>query len=484
MRGCSSLRRCSIAQRKEVDVPYPNEHAGRVVDPRVCVRYGQMKKKHKGKEYRVIRCQKKNGDWVTQAFRYPIKDWDAKSAKAHAIAHGATSFEAAKPKRKAASFGDAIVEIEDLPSAVPVGGIQFGGEKEDFPTQDFLKDVIWEGNWSHPKEGWELPVTIERMDRWAENFSRMREHGVEVPVVRDHRVTADATLGYVKSLFRVGDTLKCRLEARGSDSIDTIERVKFVSIGLLGEFKDGEGNEYGEVIEHIGMTPVPVIPGQGDMVRIAASRGQSPQEIPIFRRLATEDSTMDLKALAKLLGVKEEELTEENALDQIGSRMAEGTVDREKSKELAAKVETLEKLVTRLKKEAENKKGDEDEPTLSPNEAEDAAETVAEAVASVVASLGMKPTDGEDLTKLLIGPPDNRNLFLLSRVTEPNAENRRPIRAKVITGFLERIKPENLVQVGSQTGVQSFSRGDASGEEEKKTTPKEIEERAAAVYPE
>lgn len=457
-------------------MPYPHEHAGRVSDPKNFVRFRRVKRKHKGKEYSLIRGQKKDGSWEDQAFRYPTKFWDAKTAKAHAIDRGAKSFEPAAP-RKEASFAEAIVHVDGLADPpLPCSAINFSGDKEDFPTCEFIKEVIHTGDYCHPKKDWQLPVTVERMDNWVLQFDRMQGNGVSVPIVKDHRITTDATLGYAKKLFRDGDKLKVRLEARGADSIDAVQRVNYVSLGLRNDFTDGEGNEYGEVIEHIGMTPVPVVPAQEDIVRIAASRGQSSQEIPVFRRLATEDNTMDLKELRKVLGLGDDvELTEENALEAIQNKVAEGTVAEEKVKELNGKVTSLSSELTKLKES-----GGDDTPTISPDQAEDAAEGIAEEVAEITASLGLAPADAKELTEALTGPPEDRNTYLLSRVPAPDSNGRRPIRARVITGLLKKIDLSKAIQTGSRTGVQTFSRADDNSDTEE--SQEEIKARAEAAY--
>lgn len=72
-------------------MPYPNEHACRLVEPSKCMdgdeNWGRVTRKsasHNGKEYDVIRGRlKSNGEWVDQAYRYPKETWDADEARGH-----------------------------------------------------------------------------------------------------------------------------------------------------------------------------------------------------------------------------------------------------------------------------------------------------------------------------------------------------------------------------------------------------------------
>ena len=128
---------------------------------------------------------------------------------------------------------------------------------------------------------------------------------------------------------------------------------------------------------------------------------------------------------------------------------------------------------------AELKKEDKpDEAVL-----EDAAEAVAEEVEAVSASLGLKPADAKELTLALTGPAESRNVFMLSRQSEPDGNGRRPIRAKAVLSVLKRIDPKELIKVGEQTRGQSFklSRQNDEGDD-KQATVEDINTRAAEAY--
>ena len=80
--------------------PYPNEHACRLKDPNRYDGWGQLKRKHNNKEYKVIRGKLKDKDrndknaWEDQSFRYKKNIWTASAARSHCKDHNGT-FEAA-----------------------------------------------------------------------------------------------------------------------------------------------------------------------------------------------------------------------------------------------------------------------------------------------------------------------------------------------------------------------------------------------------
>jgi len=76
-------------------MPFPNEHACRLQDPREVKVVGSMTRNHEGKKYRVL-VGKRVGKSTSeeQAYRYPKETWTPAEAAAHCKAHGG-SFEKA-----------------------------------------------------------------------------------------------------------------------------------------------------------------------------------------------------------------------------------------------------------------------------------------------------------------------------------------------------------------------------------------------------
>ena len=77
-------------------MPYPNEHACRLIDPDKVKILGSGNRKHNGKIFRVLfgRLKGKTSGSREQAYRYPKGSWTANEARSHCKNHGG-SFEAA-----------------------------------------------------------------------------------------------------------------------------------------------------------------------------------------------------------------------------------------------------------------------------------------------------------------------------------------------------------------------------------------------------
>jgi len=167
--------------------------------------------------------------------------------------------------------------------------------------QAYLKDLIFSGEYKHPTQGFTLQMDRARMDRLCANFDKMQASGVRVPIYTTHKGGSPATLGYLSAMVRGGTPAARMLEARRAGDAagkpldaDTMygicdfsdaesealgKRVKQVSIQINPKFKDGKGNDYGEAIEHVAVTPEPIVPGQQDFEKLAfaLSIGDPPQ---------------------------------------------------------------------------------------------------------------------------------------------------------------------------------------------------------------
>ena len=84
-------------------MPYANEHACRLHDPRAFApgSYRSMARQHGSKPYRVILGKRKgrsrpDDPLVEQTYRYPANAWAADEAQAHCRAHGGKLFESAR----------------------------------------------------------------------------------------------------------------------------------------------------------------------------------------------------------------------------------------------------------------------------------------------------------------------------------------------------------------------------------------------------
>jgi len=327
-------------------------------------------------------------------------------------------------------------------SAVSGEGKNGSGQK----VQRFKKDLISVGVYTHPVHGRMLDTTTERMDGWIATFNRMLADGERVPVVQDHSVSAETTLGYVVELFREGDQLYGIHELVGEDQIDLATRVNQVSVGISREFVGGNGTLYGEAIEHVGVTPEPVVADQGGFVAIAASRSGQKQAALFVLATDREQGAkpMDKEMLAKLremLGAGED-LKEDNVLSRIEERLKLGADEKA---QLDTKVNELMAEIEKLKASRET---DGDKPKKLDPDVEDGLVEGAESRLSRLVERGkITPAVRDKLLSVLVGKAGNRNVHCLSR-------HRSGTERSVIADVCDALADNDLVELGEQTGAQ------------------------------
>jgi hypothetical protein len=140
----------------------------------------------------------------------------------------------------------------------------------DLPTFYYWKDAIVVGRYVHPAGTFSLDITRQKLDGYIDNFHKMQANGVGVPILMDHAPSAAATLGWIVDLRRQDDRLLELHQFLGEEARDIGLRNK-VSLGIDPDFVDGQGNRYGEAIVHSAVTPLPVVPGQGEFERMMLS---------------------------------------------------------------------------------------------------------------------------------------------------------------------------------------------------------------------
>lgn len=179
---------------------------------------------------------------------------------------------------------------------------QAGGRLE----QRFRKRLIGIGHFVKPADNIEFDVTRRTLEHFAEQFRRMKANGVQVPVPDGHKNagSADHNRGYVEDMFIEGDSLVGVLRMIGPDAIAAAQRCD-VSIFAPPVLIDGRGNRYERPIEHVALCTDPVVPGLGEFIPLAASKGGSvrpaqtePGIIRDARRRALVGELADLHAIA------------------------------------------------------------------------------------------------------------------------------------------------------------------------------------------
>lgn len=482
-------------------MPYPNFHSARIKRPGDFVRIVVLKTLPNGVMiYGGPLKSNPTGDTTAQAYRFPKSKFTVAEAKAWLKEHNISYilFEPAGPSASSNILADNNYNCEcikcgyrltsdkhcaDLKcpecggqmrrrerpgpgqtqSALPFYGVASAGcealavssvkEKDgEDPIQHFKKDVLPVGLYTHPLLGWKLDITEERLSHFLAAYRQMQTNGVDVEIPLDHSRSAADNLGYAidAMIERNPDnenklTLYYILEIRGTDAIDIVKRNKNVSVAIDREYKDGEGNAYGEAIVHVSIVQQPVVPGQSDFEPVGIAAGRGSEKIPVFTLSNLEgDKDMDekmLKELKEILGAGDD-LTAENALSRIGERV----------KQQDEKIEDLTKKLTD-KAAAKGKITDDKTKTasieMSPNLAEQIADRAEKNLDELVKEGRILPAVCDKLKASLIGERGKRNVAMLSLRGE-NAET-----PSIADEVYDALKENDPVKLGEQTKRQT-----------------------------
>jgi hypothetical protein len=206
--------------------------------------------------------------------------------------------------------------LEGYPAEIPV---KIGAEVKKVPVSYFEKSAIECGQYVHPTTGEKFAIDEQRLDLWARKFDQMRAAGVEIPCPIDHSDKAEDNRGFTVKLRRDGKQLKFIPQVIGEDGALLAMRNR-CSVKINPNFKDGKGREWGEAIEHIAFTPVPVIDGQGSFVPFAASRGE--QTDTLYLSAPERSPSMDLTKLREAIGAAKE-ITDEQVIAQAAAKIGD-----------------------------------------------------------------------------------------------------------------------------------------------------------------
>jgi hypothetical protein len=158
------------------------------------------------------------------------------------------------------------------------------------PVRRFLKELIKAGHYVKESDGLEFDVTPALLEHWAATFARMRANGLNVPVPSGHTHDGAANRGWVRHLFRAGDSLYGLIDLVG-DGIP-MAATNDVSIYAVPAFTDGHGNRYRWPILHVALCTDPVVPGLGGFLPIAAALDLPPADAPVFQRQTLAGASM------------------------------------------------------------------------------------------------------------------------------------------------------------------------------------------------
>jgi len=155
----------------------------------------------------------------------------------------------------------------------------------------FEKELLRVGRWVHPAKKFILDVTRERMAVWVANFRRMLEKGIRVPVPYGHSYDPRDNAGFLVEMKADGDMLVGKFEIpREEDAARLGSVATDVSVSVNPDFVDGQGEHFGEVIEHVAITNYPVVAGQSNFVALEAADGRRILSLERLPDRSTESS--------------------------------------------------------------------------------------------------------------------------------------------------------------------------------------------------
>jgi len=433
-------------------MPYPNFHAARVRDPKLFTRILVLKKMPGGiMLYGGPLKTNPTGGSKPQSYRFPKSNYTVQQAKRWLADHNIKYilFEPSEDKKEF-NINEPILKTMfgesnqfELASSAHI--------ESNVPTQLFKKDLIQTGKYVHPIHKWVLDVTPERMDKWIASFNKMKNNGVDVEMVVDHRRDAEGVRGYVKDMFREGDVLYGITNMIGKESIDLVKTVKNVSILVDEEYKDGKENKYGESIAHVSIVQQPVAAGQTEfeVIQKAASRNDENivNKYPIYY-FNKGDMNMDVLSQIKKTLEIQEDIDENNVVDII-SKHFKKLSETEKAG-LTTKITELESSIEKMKKDFEKKPEDKKpEEKINPNLAEQMGKTAEQRVTNLVAAGKLTPAARDLVVKNFIGDKGERKLKALS-IGDDGISS--------LDSLIEVLETNDPVELGEKTNTFAMSR--------------------------
>lgn len=161
----------------------------------------------------------------------------------------------------------------------------------------FRKEVLRVGRWVHPETGSPVVITRETLEKLAANTTRYLELGHKVPAPDGHVEATAANRGWWLGFTLEGDKLFGVLEVENPETAATIGReIRDVSV-FARPWTASDGTKFDQVLLHVCVTSHPVIPGQENFVRLAAS----PQEASMLKLDSKPDAVPAAKPEEKKL---------------------------------------------------------------------------------------------------------------------------------------------------------------------------------------
>jgi len=242
-------------------MPYPNWHASRQREPGEFVGI-KMLWEHSGIQAYGGRLKSDpNGGTEIQTLRFDKDKWTPERAKEWLKSH---NYKEVLEVAKVAAESACVLASDELGPFIPLGASK-GFTKVVAKVKKYVK-----GDEVHD-------ITAERLQHWANVFAEMHDNGVKVPMPLTHAGAGDPekNAGFVEGMWVEGDTLLIKADiVADKEKLVESNDVSIFAPGI--DIKDGEGHIYSDPITHIALTPIPLFPGLGEFVAIAA------EQVPVF----------------------------------------------------------------------------------------------------------------------------------------------------------------------------------------------------------
>ncbi|MBX9770807.1 MAG: hypothetical protein K2X29_05525 [Candidatus Obscuribacterales bacterium] len=159
--------------------------------------------------------------------------------------------------------------------------------------------------------GKDLEITDQTLQQLKTNFDAFVGRGGKVPLVFNHDVEAESTIGWVVGLWIDGNSLYASLKITDKEALAKIpSTINEVSVGIADKFTDGIGNEYETFLYHIGAVVLPIYMGQEDFTEMS---------IDTKEVLETKEINMNEEMFKALVALLNEMLGEGYALPETVS---------------------------------------------------------------------------------------------------------------------------------------------------------------------
>lgn len=228
--------------------------------------------------------------------------------------------------------GDAVILSLGKPNKIaPPAGQP--SEINGHPCFYYEKELGCVGDWRQRNSGKPFTIDQSRIETWLSNNRKWKDAGHSVFVPGEHRdkYNAEDNHGWVIDFNRNGKSIKAVMQIIG-DRSDEIAAKNDVSLCVVDGKMDAKGQTYGELIEHVALTPNPNQPGLAPFVKIAASADAAEREVPVLCLSASqapfkEQYNMTAEQIAKALkalGLADNaNATPESLIDGLISKVGE-----------------------------------------------------------------------------------------------------------------------------------------------------------------